>query len=153
MSDFSELDLLMDKLEDYGISTTKQTQNQETSKRVPYIEFRSPDGWQVLVGRTSRDNDELTFHIAHKEDFWFHAENVPGSHVIAVPDNKRIDKPPKATLEYAASLAAGHSQAKHSSVVPVVYTKRKYVTKPKDAGPGLVRYQYEDSVIVKPRRS
>lgn len=153
VSRFNELDDILEKLESLGISTKERQPAGETEKRTPYIEFISPDGWPVLVGRTSRDNDELTFHIAHKDDFWFHAENVPGSHVIAMPDNKRIDKPPRATLEFAAGLAAGFSQAKHSSVVPVVYTKRKYVTKPRDAGPGLVRYQYEDSVIVEPRRS
>jgi predicted ribosome quality control (RQC) complex YloA/Tae2 family protein len=152
VSRFSALEDILDTLESHGISTKERQPSGETEKRTPYIEFTSPDGWPVLVGRTSRDNDELTFHIAHKDDFWFHAENVPGSHVIAMPDNKRIDKPPKATLEFAAGLAAGFSQAKHSSVVPVVYTRRKYVTKPRDAGPGLVRYQYEDSVIVEPRR-
>ncbi len=150
---FSELDDIIGKLEQHGISGKDHKGSREPETRTPYVEFTSPDGWRVLVGRTSRDNDELTFHIAHKDDFWFHAENVPGSHVIAMPDNKRIEKPPKATLEFAAGLAAGYSQAKHSSVVPVIYTKRKYVTKPRDAGPGLVRYQYEDSVIVEPRRS
>ncbi|MCF7805161.1 MAG: NFACT family protein [Candidatus Marinimicrobia bacterium] len=148
----SMIDEIADELAGYGISTSQQ-QTQETSERKPYTEYTSPDGWRILVGRKSRDNDELTFHIAHKEDFWFHAENVPGSHVIAISDNKRVDSPPKPTIEYAAGLAAGHSQAQHSGLVPVVYTKRKYVTKPRDAGPGLVRYEFEESVMVEPRKS
>lgn len=142
---------LESSLEDHGISTKSQ-RSTETTERLPYTEYVSPDGWRVLVGRTARDNDELTFHTAHKEDFWFHAENVPGSHVIAVSDNKRVEQPPKATIEYAAGLAAGHSQAQHSNLVPVVYTKRKYVTKPRDAGPGLVRHEFSETVIVEPRK-
>ena len=147
------LEEIREELEALGISTASRQSDQEPEKRVPYTEYVSPDGWRILVGRTARDNDELTFHIAHKEDFWFHAENVPGSHVIAEADNKHLDNPPPRTLEMAAALAAGYSQAQHSSVVPVVYTKRKYVTKPRDAGPGQVRYQFEESVIVEPRRS
>ncbi len=149
----SDLDILEEinaRLEQMGIST-RPSRAEEPLERKPYIEYVSPDGWRILVGRTAKDNDELTFHLAHKEDFWFHAEHVPGSHVIAMPDNKNLHKPPPATLEFAASLAAGYSQAKHSSLVPVVYTKRKYVTKPREAGPGQVRYQFEESVMVEPR--
>jgi len=145
------LQKLEDQLSEHGISVPGQ-RSTESTERLPYTEYISPDGWRILVGRAARDNDELTFHIAHKEDFWFHAENVPGSHVIAVSDNKRVEQPPKATIEYAAGLAAGHSQAQHSNLVPVVYTKRKYVTKPRDAGPGLVRHQFAKSVIVEPRK-
>ena len=150
VADLEALKDLEERLSDLGISTG-QARSEEPAVRRPFTSYVSPDGWRVLVGRTARDNDELTFHIAHKEDFWFHAEHVPGSHVIAVPDNKRVEQLPRKTLEYAAALAAGHSQAKHSSLVPVVYTKRKYVTKPRDAGPGLVRYQFEESVMVEPR--
>jgi len=148
--DLSTLENLRKELDQKGIAS-RVTDTSEPARRKPYTEYTSPDGWTVLVGRTARDNDELTFHIAHKEDFWFHAEHAPGSHVIAVPDNKHLEKPPPATLEFAASLAAGYSQAKHSGLVPVVYTKRKYVTKPRDAGPGKVRYQYEESVLVEPK--
>lgn len=149
-TNLEELRDLEGHLSEAGISS-RQARSEEPAQHRPFTTYVSPDGWRILVGRTARDNDELTFHVAHKEDFWFHAEHVPGSHVIAVPDNKRVEKPPRKTLEYAAALAAGHSQAKHSSLVPVVYTKRKYVTKPRDAGPGLVRYQYEESVLVEPR--
>lgn len=150
VSDLDALRDLEERLADLGISPG-QSRSEEPAQRRPFTSYVSPDGWRVLVGRTARDNDELTFHVAHKEDFWFHAEHVPGSHVIVVPDNKRVEKPPRKTLEYAAALAAGHSQAKHSSLVPVVFTKRKYVTKPRDAGPGQVRYQFEESVMVEPR--
>ncbi|HKJ69478.1 MAG TPA: NFACT family protein [bacterium] len=149
-SELETLEEFNSQLKKQGI-TTRTSQAEEPLERKPYIEYVSPDGWRILVGRAAKDNDELTFHLAHKEDFWFHAEHVPGSHVIAMPDNKNLRKPPPATLKFAASLAAGYSQAKHSSLVPVVYTKRKYVTKPRDAGPGQVRYQFEESVMVKPR--
>lgn len=153
VTSLEELEEIRDAVEKFGITGRQDQSDRDQGERTPYTGYTSPDGWRILVGRSARDNDELTFHIAHKEDFWFHAENAPGSHVIAVPDNKNLEKPPPGTLKMAASLAAGHSQAKHSSLVPVVYTKRKYVTKPSNAGPGQVRYQFEDSVLVEPRRS
>ena len=151
VTDLKELEEIESEAGQLGLSVGQPRKSSEPQTRVPYTEFTSPDGWRVLVGRGARDNDELTFHVANKDDFWFHAESVPGSHVIAVADNKNLEKPPRATIEFAAGLAAGYSQAKHSGLVPVVYTKRKYVTKPRDAGPGLVRYQFEESVIVEPK--
>lgn len=153
VENLADLDRLSKETEQLGVTLKHSRGTPEPETRLPYTEYTSPDGWRVLVGRGARDNDELTFHIANKDDFWFHAENVPGSHVIAVNDNKNLEKPPAATLKFAASLAAGYSQAKHSNLVPVIYTKRKYVTKPRGAGPGLVRYQFENSVIVEPKRA
>ena len=98
--------------------------------RKPYRRFIASCGWEILVGKSNKDNDELTFHIASKEDYWFHAWQGAGSHtVLRLPD--RSSKPDKQTLLEAASLAAWYSKAKHSSKVPVLYTLVKYVRKPR----------------------
>ena len=105
--------------------------------------------WFVLVGRSNKDNDELTFHAASPTDLWFHAQHVPGSHVV-LKCNRPSDSPPAGIIEKAASIAAYYSKAKHSSLVPVIYTRRKYVRKPRGAKPGQVVCEREKTVIVEP---
>src|SRR5258706_9889849 len=96
------------------------------------------DGRVVLVGKGARENDELTFGAASPEDFWFHVADYSGSHVVVRNPGKEKDLD-KTILEKAAELAAYFSQARNSSKVEVHYTKRKHVTKPRRAKPGLVR--------------
>src|SRR5258706_15312760 len=96
------------------------------------------DGRVVLVGKGARENDELTFDVASPEDFWFHVADYSGSHVVVRNPGK--DRQLEDTvLVKAAQLAAYYSQARNSSKVEVHYTKRKQVTKPRRAKPGLVR--------------
>ena len=79
-----------------------------------------------------------------------HARGVPGSHlVIRMKNNKNM--PDAQLIEEAASFAAFHSKAKGSKLVPVIFTKRKYVRKPKGAAPGAVLVQKEEVVIVEPK--
>src|SRR5947208_181394 len=106
-------------------------------------------GFRVLVGKNAKQNDELTMKIAKKEDLWFHARHVPGSHVILQAHNaKQI---PKEAIEQAAEIAAYFSDAKTQKHAPVAYTKRKFVRKPKGAAPGAVLLEREEVVIVTPR--
>lgn len=110
--------------------------------------FVSSDGYEILVGRTSAANDELTFKVARPSDIWLHAADYPGSHVV-VRLFKRGEVPHRTLLE-AAQLAAHFSQAKDEAMVDVRYTERKFVGKPKGAGPGLVRLQRFKSITVRP---
>lgn len=114
--------------------------------------FRSVklDDREILVGRNGRDNDELTFDVAAPEDFWFHVAEYSGSHVVVrnPGKDKELDE---AVLVKAAQLAAYFSQARNSSKVEVHYTKRKYVTKPRRAKPGLVRLVEFKSIKVEPK--
>jgi predicted ribosome quality control (RQC) complex YloA/Tae2 family protein len=116
---------------------------------LPYREYVLSDKYRLWVGKSSRDNDKLTFHCAHKEELWFHVQGSVGSHVILKTDNPKIN-PPKNIIEIAASAAAYYSKARTSKLVPVIYTKRKYVTKPKGSSPGMVHVQYEKSILVEP---
>lgn len=118
-------------------------------RRKPYRRYRASCGWEILIGKSNKDNDELTFHISSKEDYWFHAWQAAGSHtVLRLPD--RSSKPDKKTLLEAASLAAYHSKARHSSKVPVIYTQVKYVRKPRKFPPGKVLIEREKQLMVKP---
>jgi predicted ribosome quality control (RQC) complex YloA/Tae2 family protein len=110
--------------------------------------YRSSDGYEVLVGRTARDNDELTFRVAKPNDLWLHAGDYPGSHVI-VRNSSRNDIPHRTIIE-AAQLAAKFSQASKDSKVSIHYTRRKFLTKPKGSAPGLVRMSTFKTVTVEP---
>ncbi len=114
----------------------QKSEAEASQLRLPYKKFSSKN-WEIWVGRSSRDNDAMTFKHAHKEDWWLHVQGYSGSHVvIRNPQHKDNIQPD--ILEYAASLAITHSDAKHASYVPVVYTKVKYVRKPHKSAPGTV---------------
>src|SRR5258706_11583576 len=108
------------------------------------------DGRVVLVGKGARENDELTFDVASPEDFWFHVADYSGSHVVVRNPRKEQDLE-EAVLLKAAQLAAYFSQARNSSKVEVHYTKRKHVSKPRRAKPGLVRLNEFKSIKVEPK--
>jgi hypothetical protein len=114
-----------------------------------YRKFDIDSTWFVLVGRNNKENDELTFHASAPGDYWFHAQNVPGSHIILKARGGKT-KPPMKILHAAAAIAAHFSKARHSSIVPVIYTLRKYVRKPRKAPPGKVTCTREKTVFVEP---
>lgn len=120
--------------------------------RVPGVRrYLSTDGYEILVGRASRDNDHLTFKIAQPNDLWLHAGDYPGSHVvIRNPTRKDI---PHRTIVEAAQLAGRFSQASEDSKVVIHYTPRKFLSKPKGAAPGLVRLSRFKSITVEPRET
>jgi len=144
-------DLFEQRLTDIGLLTKKggKKARKPVEKRKPYRIYLATCGWEILIGKSNKDNDELTFHIASKEDYWFHAWQAAGSHtVLRLPD--KSSKPDKQTLLEAASLAAWHSKARNSSKVPVAYTQVKYVRKPRKFPPGKVLVEREKQLMVKP---
>lgn len=114
-------------------------------------QYRSSDGYEMLVGRTDRDNDTLTFRVAKSFDLWFHVADYPGSHVL-VRNPKRQAVPPR-TITEAAQLAAQFSQARLDTRVAVNYCERKFVTKQKGFAPGQVRLSSFKTVLVEPREA
>jgi len=105
--------------------------------------------YNVYVGKDSKSNDLLTMKFARQNDYWFHARSVSGSHVVLKNEYPK-EGIPKNILKSAASIAAYHSKAKTSGMVPVSYTQKKYVTKKKGMDPGKVALLREDVLIVKP---
>jgi predicted ribosome quality control (RQC) complex YloA/Tae2 family protein len=121
-------------------------------KAPPAPSFRRYDidaTWFVLVGRDNRENDDLTFHHARPDDLWFHAQGVSGSHVV-LKSRGGVGAPSGRVIEAAASVAAHFSKARHSGLVPVIYTRRKYVRRFRGARPGQVACEREKMVMVPP---
>ena len=115
----------------------------------PFRRIALGGGWEALVGKNGRSNAHLTTRVARPHDLWLHARGVPGSHVV-VPRASRTQEVPPHVVEAAARLAAGYSEARTQSVVPVTVTERKYV-RPVKGGPlGLVRVDRERVVDVVP---
>lgn len=113
--------------------------------------YHSTDGYEILVGRAARDNDNLTFRIARPNDLWLHAGDYPGSHVvIRNPTRKEI---PHRTIIEAAQLAGKFSQASGDAKVVIHYAERKFLSKPRGAAPGLVRMSSFRSITVEPKES
>jgi predicted ribosome quality control (RQC) complex YloA/Tae2 family protein len=107
--------------------------------------------WEVFIGRNASNNDVLTFKFAHKFDLWLHAQGVTGSHVIIRLAAKE-QLPPMDIIEQAASAAAYFSSAKHSSTVPVNYTRVRHVRKPRKSSPGTVVISNEKTIFVTPKK-
>jgi predicted ribosome quality control (RQC) complex YloA/Tae2 family protein len=113
----------------------------------PFKNF-SFEGFTILVGKNAENNDKLTLKFANKNDMWLHAKDVTGSHVvIRYRQGKTFTKP---LITYAAQLAAYYSKAKSSTLVPVVYTLKKFVRKPKGAIAGTVTYENGETILVEP---
>lgn len=134
------------------------------ASRKPFRRFVSPGGFEVLVGRSNRENDELSLRVASPGDVWLHARGVPGSHaVLRVPSSAPSASPssssspassgglpPAEDLEFAAALAAFFSKARDGGKVAVTFTRARNVRKPRGAPAGLVTLMSEKVVSVRP---
>ncbi len=116
-------------------------------KALPPIEYRSSDGYTILVGRNNCQNDQLTLKFAEKTDIWLHTQTITGSHVIIVTEG---ETPPDKTIEEAAVIAAVNSKGRNSTLVPVDYCLARYVKKPSGAKPGKVIFTNYKTAFVKP---
>ncbi|WP_229456555.1 NFACT family protein [Nostoc sp. CHAB 5715] len=111
--------------------------------------YVTPNGFEILIGRNNRQNDQLTFRVAGDYDLWFHAQEIPGSHVLLRLEPGAVAE--EADLQFVANLAAYYSRARQSEQVPVVYTQLKHVYKPKGAKPGIAIYKQESILWGKPQ--
>jgi predicted ribosome quality control (RQC) complex YloA/Tae2 family protein len=115
---------------------------------LPYRAYRSSGGLEIRVGRGARSNDDLTFRHSSPDDVWLHVRQAPGAHVILRWG--RRENPPRRDLVEAAVMAALHSEARGSGSVPVDWTRRKHVRKPRKAAPGAVIPDRVETVFVAP---
>jgi predicted ribosome quality control (RQC) complex YloA/Tae2 family protein len=129
-------------------SKSKAASKNKEVVRLPYkeIEFK---GFLIRIGKSAKDNDELTLKYAHKEDLWLHAKDVSGSHVVVKHQSGKVF--PKDVIERAAELAALNSKRKGESLCPVAVTTKKFVRKRKGDPAGLVVVEREKVVMVVPR--
>ena len=122
-----------------------KSKKMEKSKPLHYI---SGDGFHMYVGKNNYQNEELTFKVATGNDMWFHAKQMPGSHVIVKLEG--ATELPDRTYEEAARLAAFYSSGKTSPKVDVDYTQRKNLKKPPKSKPGYVIYHTNYSMTIEP---
>lgn len=116
-------------------------------KALPPIEYKSSDGFTILVGRNNHQNDQLSLKFAEKSDIWLHTQGITGSHVLILTDGA---VPPDKTIEEAAVIAAVNSRGRGSNLVPVDYCLAKYVKKPAGAKPGKVIFTNYKTAFVRP---
>ena len=121
--------------------TSRRQQRQLPGSR-PW-RFSSADGIEILVGKNAVQNDRITAS-AKPDELWLHAREMPGSHVIVRAEGEI----PAQTMKEAALLAAWFSKGRNSSMVPVDYTRRKYVKKPSGAAPGKVVYTHQKTAYI-----
>ena len=116
------------------------------SKPLHYI---SSDGYDIFVGKNNTQNDEITFHMADSRDIWFHANDMPGSHVLLKSGGRSMDELPDRVFEEAAALAAYYSSGRQQGKVEIDYLERRNVKKPSGAAPGFVVYYTNYSILAK----
>ena len=109
--------------------------------------YKSPSGFDILVGRNNKENDLLTLKTASKSDIWLHTKDIPGSHVILKTDGENVTAD---DIYCAAAIAAWHSKAKSSANVAVDYVPVRYVKKPSGAKPGMVIFTNNHTVYIDP---
>ena len=128
--------------------TYKTNSKKEKKSEQPRFKIYDHIGFQILVGRNAKNNDELTFKYGYKDDLWLHAKDVKGSHVlIKYQSGKNFPKP---VITVAAQLAAYFSSNKNSDTCPVIYTPKKFVRKSKGMPAGTVILEKEEIIFVKP---
>lgn len=143
----SEISLIRQELAQGGYIKNIKGKKQKPPKELPPLEFRSSDGYRILVGRNNVQNEKLSLKTALKSDMWLHTQKIPGSHVIICGDGREISDE---CIEEAAVIAAYYSKAKDSSLVPVDYTRVKALKKPNGGKAGMVIYHEYYTIIVKP---
>lgn len=144
----SEADLSQIKAEliEYGYIKRKGVARKERFVSKPF-HYVSSDGFHIYVGKNNFQNDDLSFKFAQGNDWWFHAKEMPGSHVIVKTNGEEL---PDKTFEEAAALAAHYSKAKNYTKVEVDYTLKKNLKKPNAAKPGFVIYHTNYSMAISP---
>ncbi|MEP0986527.1 NFACT RNA binding domain-containing protein [Ekhidna sp.] len=129
---------------DHGLTQKERVK----TENLPYHAFEV-DGWQILLGKNAKANDELTLKVANKNDLWLHAKDVAGSHVVI--RQQPGQNYPAHIIEKAAALAAANSKRKTDTLCPVIYTEKKFVRKMKGSPAGQVIVEKEEVVMVEPQ--
>ena len=142
-----ELEEICRELQEGGYVRADSGKKRMKQGKLPPLRFESTDGYPIYVGRNNRQNDELTFKSARKDDLWLHAQKVHGSHVIISCGGTT---PPDDTVTQAAQLAAYYAESTGGQNIPVDVTLVRQVKKTPGSKPGMVIYHTYRTVIVNP---
>ncbi|MBR4017532.1 MAG: NFACT family protein [Oscillospiraceae bacterium] len=145
----AELEEIRQELQSGGYLKQDSGKRKMKAAKLAPMRFESTDGYPIYVGRNNRQNDELTFKSARKDDIWLHASKVHGSHVIIACGGVT---PPDDTITQAAQLAAYYAETTGGQNIPVDVVPVKLVRKIPDRKPGMVIYHSHRTVIVNPYR-
>lgn len=142
-----DLAAIKEELQEYGfIKKHSGKKTNRISKSQP-LHFVDDNGFHIYVGKNNYQNDQLTFKFATGNDWWFHAKQMTGSHVIVKSENKEL---PDSTYEYAAALAAYYSSGRDNEKVEIDYLQKKNAKKPNGSAPGFVVYYTNYSLVATP---
>ena len=142
-----ELEEIRRELQDTGYLRADSGKRKMKQAKLSPMRFESTDGYPIYVGRNNRQNDELTFKMARKDDLWLHASKVHGSHVIIACAGVT---PPDNTITQAAQLAAYYAETGGGQNIAVDLTPVKQVKKIPNGKPGMVIYHSYKTVIANP---
>lgn len=137
---------IKEELENQGYLKKKKIKQLPKKKNKPHIEtYLTKDNIIIYIGKNNIQNDYLTFHLANKNDIWFHVKDMPGSHVVV--HSEQLDE---YTIRLASKIAAYYSKGKKSSSVPVNYTSIKTLKKPNGKKPGQVILDHYKTIYIDP---
>jgi predicted ribosome quality control (RQC) complex YloA/Tae2 family protein len=163
--DAADIDRLREELTELGYVKNRPKKTAKSAVKKEYLRYESSAGLSVYVGRSGKENDELTMRKAKPDDLWLHTKDIPGSHVVleraadaarggtSAPVDAAGGAPPgfdEDSLREAAQIASYYSKARQSESVPVDYCLIKYVKKPSGAKPGFVIFTHNKTLYVKP---
>ena len=143
----SEKDLadLRRELVETGIIRQGKNKKPDRGRAQAPLRFRSEDGFEILVGRSNLQNDELTTKLGRRTDYWLHTQQIHGSHVLIHCEG---EAPSQTAIEQAAIIAAYYSQGRGGGKIPVDYTMLRFVRKPSGSMPGKVIYTDYKTITV-----
>lgn len=145
-----DLSQIKEELTEYGYIKKKFTGKKVQSVKSKPFHYISSDGYHMYVGKNNYQNDELTFKFATGNDWWFHAKQMPGSHVVV---KSQGDDLPDRTFEEAGRLAAYYSSGRTAPKVEIDYIQKKHVKKTPGGKPGFVIYHTNYSLMIEPNIS
>lgn len=137
---------IRDELYRSGYASRMKAYAAHKPHRPTVMRFLTPDGMTVLCGKNNIQNEYVTYRLADKQDYWFHAKQTPGSHVVLVTEGR---EPTDSDFTVAAEIAAYYSKAEGANIA-VDYTLAKHVKKPAGAKPGFVIYHTNWTAYVTP---
>lgn len=141
----TDIDEIKDELIKEGYIKRKKSKRASKSSKETSIKEFDYQGFKVYVGKNNKENDFLTHKLARRDDYWFHIQGLPGSHVIVKTEGRDL---PDDILEFAARLAAFNSKARNSGSVEVDYTRKQNVKRHPANKPGLVSYVDFETILV-----
>ncbi len=143
----ADLEMIRKELFEYGFVRKNPIGKKKRVEKSRPLHFVTKDGFHIYVGKNNYQNDELTFKLATGNDWWFHAKQIPGSHVILRTEGREI---PDDVFEMAASLAGYYSSGRESDKLEIDYVEKKNIKRTPHTPPGFVIYYTNYSMTIHP---